>query len=333
MAKPQVLSSQCRWNCECAEKRLLEETGACGLKDLPKEVLIKIAECLDLATQVNLWATSQHICKTLQRQICFVKDFGSTACSVPLDSRCHVEAFALCGIELLLDLPSFVQDSRVQVVYTDRISVVDTVDIWYLEDQIIPGLPDALLFQVEYSQIDGCEIHFHSDSEDQDRLLVGDLYDKRGVHRLLCTAPDPNSIPEVWRIASRVILQSSLVTGSLEDLTQCAQFCFELMCSRCWCRSALYIAIPPPDPDHDMHVGAVKIERNFSNDKDVWSVDHKDTPSPVKLDFAFFPQGASRVQAYFNSDNTGLAQPQYLLGGDLVRQQCMAFVYEGQDAA
>lgn len=334
MAKPQVLYWQRRWNCECAEKGLLEESGACGLKDLPEEVLIKIAECLDLATQVNLWETNKHFCGMLNGQVQFVKDFDSTACSAPLDYRCHAEAFALCGVELLSNLPSFVhvRDSRVQVVYTDMGSLVDTIDIWYLQEQIIPGIPDASLFEVEYSHKDTYEEHFDSDSEDQDRVLFGDLYDRRGVHRLLCSAPDPNSIPEVRQIASRVILQNSLVTGSLEDLKQCAQFCFELMCSRRWYKSALYVAIPPPDPCHAVHdVGAVRIGRCISNEKDVWSVDYVDTPSPVKLDFASFPQGASSVQAYFNFDCSTLDEPEYLYSGvvnNVLQQQCMGFVYE-----
>lgn len=301
------------------------------MNDLPKEVLTKIAECLDLATQVNLWETNKHLCEMLNGEVQFVKDFDSTACSVPLDYRCNAEAFALCGIELLSNLPSSVQtDSHVEVVYTDMRNSVDTIDISYLDEQIIPGIPNASLFQVEYSQKDTHEVHLDDsdDSEDQDRLLFEDLCDKRGVHRLLCTAPDLNSIPEVRQIASRVILQSS---GSLENLKQCAQFCFELMCSRRWYGSALYIAIPPPDPCHDVHdVGAVRVGRWIRAKKDVWSVDYIDTPAPVKLDFASFPQGASRVLAYFhvNVDCSVLSEPEYLIGKDLVRQQCMAFVYE-----
>jgi len=62
----------------------------------------------------------------------------------------------------------------------------------------------------------------------------------------------------------------------------------------------------------------------------VWWVDHSDrTSSPVKLDFAFFPQGASCVQAYFDSDcYAQFEEPGYMLGTDTVRQQCMRFVYE-----
>ena len=142
-----MLSWQCRWNRECADKGLLEESGACGLKDLPKEGLIKIAECLNLATQVNLWETDKHLYRTLGGEVQFVKEFESTACSALRDHRCHTEAFALCGIKLLSKLPSFVglQDSHVQVVYTDEQTLVDTVDIWYTEDQIIPGIPVAAI--------------------------------------------------------------------------------------------------------------------------------------------------------------------------------------------
>lgn len=48
----------------------------------------------------------------------------------------------------------------------------------------------------------------------------------------------------------------------------------------------------------------------------------------MKLDFAFFPQGVSRVQAYFNFDRVMLDEPEYLIGEDIVQQQCMGFVCE-----
>lgn len=189
----------------------------------------------------------------------FVKDFGFAACSAPLNYRCEAEAFALCSIELLSTLPSFghSQESRVQVVYTDLRSLVNAMDVSYLGKQTIPGVPDAQMFQSEYSQRDT------SEEEDSDGGYeysgFNDMCDKRGVHRLLCSAPDPDSIPDVRQVASRVILQSSLATGSLEDLKQCAQFCFELMCSRRWYMSAIYIAIPPADPEHAvLDVGALR---------------------------------------------------------------------------
>lgn len=95
--------------------------GACGLKHMPVEVLSKIAEQLDLATQVSLWQTNKYLCKSLGGEVQFVKLFDSKACSVPLDLRCSTEAFALCGIELLMNLPPAVSlsDSRVQMRYSD----------------------------------------------------------------------------------------------------------------------------------------------------------------------------------------------------------------------
>lgn len=71
------------------------ESWACGLINMPKGVLSKIAEQLDLATQVNFWATNKHLCETLEGGVQFIKDFECTACSVQLDGRCHTETFAL----------------------------------------------------------------------------------------------------------------------------------------------------------------------------------------------------------------------------------------------
>lgn len=323
MTKPQVLW-QCRWNCECAEKGLLEESGACGLKDLPKEVLTKIAECLDLATQVNLWETNKHLCEMLNGKVQFVKDFDSTACSVPLDYRCNAEAFALCGIELLSNLPSVAHiEGLVEVVYTDMRSLVDTVNIRYLEALIIPGIPDAPMFRVEYS-------HRDADEEDSDGgyEMSGfrNTCEKCWVHKLLCSAPDPDSIYEVRQIASRVILQSSLVTGGLEHLRQCAQYCYDLMCSRRWCSSVLYIIFSPPSPDFDGGCHALKIGRSIvSSQNDLWSLNNRDCrSSPFKLDFTCFPQRALQVQAYFSFECVE-SLPEYLIGTDLVQQQCMGF--------
>lgn len=323
-----MLSWQCRWNCACAEEGVLEESGSCGLNDLPEEVLSKIAECLDLATQVSLWETNKHLYRTLSGQVRFVKDFDSVACSAPLDRRWHAEAFALCGIELLSHLPPFVdlQDSHVQVVYTDRQTFV-TVDIRYLEDQTIPGLPDASLFHVKYSA-DTADSPEYSDGEvdEEDSLLFRDLCDKSEVHKLLCSAPCRDTIPEVEQIASRVVLQSNFVTNGLEDLRQCAQYCFELMCSRRWC-SVLYIIFPPPFPGLDSARHAFKISRSlFSSQNDIWSVNNADCKSsPFKLDFALFPQDAIEVQARFSSECFEYL-PEYSIGTDLVRQQCMGFV-------
>lgn len=93
-------------------------------------------------------------------------------------------------------------------------SLVDTINISYLKEQIISGVPDDALFQIEY---------FHRDANEEDSdggyEMSGFRHtcEKSWVHKLLCSAPDPNSIPEIRQIASMVILQSSLVTGSLEE--------------------------------------------------------------------------------------------------------------------
>lgn len=330
-----MLSWRCRWNRECADwGGLLKESGACGLKDLPKEVLIKIAECLDLATQANLWETDKHLYRTLGGEVQFVKDFESTACSALHDHGCHTEALALCGIKLLSKLPSFVslQDSHVQVVYSDEQTLIDTVDIWYTEDQIIPGIPVASLFHVEYrAYATDFELEEEDEPEEEnDLLLFEDTCDVSRVHRLLWSAPSPDRIPEVRQISSRLVLQSTLDTGSREDLIQCAQYCFDLMCSRRWRQSKIFITFPfpPPSPGLDSGHQAMKIQRSISS----WSLNNVQRQScPVKLDFACFPQGAHGVEAHFFSDVDvdAVHEPDYWIGTDLVRQQCMAFAMYG----
>lgn len=242
-----MLSWQRRWNRECAEKELLEKSGVRGLEDLPEEVLIKVAECLDLATQVNFWETSKHLCRTLNGRVCFVKDFE---CSASSDLRCHTEAFALCGIDLLSQLPRNLQycmDSYVRVVYTDGHHFVDMVDIRHLEEQNVAWKSDGSMFRVEYiTETPVIQEESDEESDEEDNVHIEHIVTKSDVHKLLCRAPSPDRIPEVRQIASRLVLQSSLITGSIEDLTRCVQYCFELMCSRRWCNSNIYIAFPPP---------------------------------------------------------------------------------------
>lgn len=185
-----------------------------------------------------------------------------------------------------------------EIVYTDGQSLAESINIWYTEDQDIPRTPGHISnaqFRVECSQKDLC--YFPEEDDDNGLLLLSELRDKHGVHQLLCSAP---VMHEVRQMASRVVLASSPDCG-VEGLRKCAQFCFEIMCSRPWGRSALYISIPPPGLlDHDVHDGhAVQVGRR----KMQWWVDRSDfTSFSVKLDFAFFPEGASCVQAYFNSD-------------------------------
>lgn len=332
---------QCKWNRECVELGLLEESGAYGLKDLPKEVLNKIAECLDLATQVNLWETNKYLYRMFSGQVCFVRDFESTACSAFRGHRCHTEAFALCGIELLSHLPHFfdLQDRYVQVEYTDGDTNADTVDIRYLEDQNIAGKSDASMFQVKYIA-DTPDNQEDSDGEfdEEDRLLFRDLCHKSDVHKLLCSAPSLDRLPEVQQTASKLVLQSTLVTGSREDIIQCAQYCFELVCSRRWCQSKIFITFPPPSAGLDSGYQAMKIHRRLSlshPQQDLWSLNNSVRRScPVKLDFALFPQGAFGVEAYFFSHMTftqDIYDSEYLIGTDLVRQQCLGFAQLRED--
>ena len=239
VTKPQVLSWQCRWNWECAETGLLEESGACGLKDLPNGLLSRIVECLDLATQVSLWETDKHLCRTLNGQVKFVKNFESTSCSVPLDVRCHAEAFALCGIDLLLELPAVfdLSASRVKVTYKDGESISEMMDL--------QSRRSRRSFRVKYSRKDESkEIPYDEIDAEHAELLFDDLLDKLEVHKMLCKSPFNIRVQQV---ASRVFLESSRGSG-IEQLCQCAQYCFELMCSRAWCKSVLYIAFPPPPP-------------------------------------------------------------------------------------
>ena len=216
---------------------LLEESGAYGLKDLPKELLIKIAECLELATQVNLWETDKHLHQAMSGRVQFVKDFESAACSVPLGYRCHAETFALCGIDLLSDVPQDIYDSSfscVLVAYTDAQYLADTVEVKALGGLDIAGTSGDPLFQVRYIVEAPDEEDPDEESDEEDHLLFEDVCHRSDVHKLLCSAPFPDRIYEVRQIASTLFLQSTLSDASTEDLKQCAQHCFELMCSRRW---------------------------------------------------------------------------------------------------
>ena len=325
---------------------LLEESGACGLKDLPKELLIKIAKCLELATQVNLWETNKHLHQALSGKVQFVKDFESAACSVPLSYRCHAETFALCGIDLLSDAPQDMYDSSsscVRVVYTDALYLADTVEVKFLGGLDVAGTSDDPLFQVRYIVEAPDEEDPDEEFDEEDHLLFEDVCHRSDVHKLLCSAPFPDRIYEVRQIASTLFLQSTLSEASTEDLNQCAQHCFELMCSRRWFDSKIYIifARREYDPSYGLDSGchAMKLDRSISRthpQQDIWSFNNLDRSGPVKLDFAFFPQGAFRVEAYFSSSSFPIVQgrpnPEYLVGTDLVQEQCRGFVQLGQDS-
>lgn len=129
-------------------------SGACGVRDMPVEVLSKIAEHLDLATQVSVWQTNKHLCKSLGGEVQFVKDFESSACSVPLDLRCSAETFALCGIELLMNLPPGVSlsGSHVQMVYKDGECDTEEVNVWHLESPAVTHQWDPHLLKQPAAQ-------------------------------------------------------------------------------------------------------------------------------------------------------------------------------------
>lgn len=70
---------------------------------------------------------------------------------------------------------------------------------------------------------------------------------------------------------------------------------------------------------------AVKVRRCH----DDWMVDESGVSGPVKLDFAFFPQGASYVEAHFDSELYAyLEQPGFRAVTDKMRQQCLRFTYK-----
>lgn len=168
---------------------------------MPVEVLHKIAERLDLASQVELRHTSKHLHKALQDKVQFVKSFES-ACSVPLDAtRCTAEAFALCGIELLSHLPATFDPatSQVTVVYMDEKRKTEEACIWSRHPR----------FQFQFSQ--GSMEKF----EERNREVF--ICRKPEVHQMLCNAPFKMKNCDVQRVAGRLVL-TSRPAASMEDL-------------------------------------------------------------------------------------------------------------------
>lgn len=164
----------------CARFDALQETWACGLKNMPVEVLHKIAECLDLKTQVDLWMTDTYIYKAMHGRVQFVRDFGTTACSAPLDIRCKADALTLCSVELLPRLPAHVTGD-VQVAYSDGGSTLETL-------AISRAHMDESMFRAVHAIHDASDNSYDDshgdDSHDDDSYDDDDCYPEEYILRL-----------------------------------------------------------------------------------------------------------------------------------------------------
>lgn len=101
-----------------------------------------------------------------------------------------------------------------------------------------------------------------------DRLIFKKVYDKAEAHKMLCNAPFSLKIqPAVDDVQSRVMLHSKLGASS-EDLCCCAEYCYNMMCSRRWCRTVLYKVF-----ENEHCVRMARIANNNIEGRRVWTAE------------------------------------------------------------
>ena len=265
---------------------------------LPIEILYQIACRLDLPAQISLACTNKHNHALLQGKVQYVPGFRID--KTQIDDRVQAEALALNGIDLLPELPSYV-DGEVAMLYMESVQA-EAAAITYSKGLFRNQVISYYLNPAEEdSDRDEDSVFGHTDLQRGDRVIFVQLGDKQKLHKVLSNAPfGINRLDDVFRFDARVVLKSKR-RAHVMDHCKCAQLCFDRMCSMVGGSASLYIRFAKVDfvcPDY-IYPGIVIQKRTTWNGDTQWYVDNNVVQHPVKINFEWFPEATVQVQAHF----------------------------------
>ena len=295
---------------------------------LPQEILYQIAFRLDLPAQTSLACTNKHNHALLQGKVQYIQGFRID--TTQIDDRVQAEAFALNGIDLLPELPSYV-DEEVAMLYMEYVQA-EAAAITYSKGRfrnqvicyyIIPAEEDS-------DRVEGI-VSGHTDLQRGDRVMFVQLGDKQMLHKVLSNAPfGMNRYDGNFRFDAGVLFKSKK-RAHVMDHCRCAQLCFDRMCSMVGGNASLYICFAK----HEFVYPGIPIQKRTTRNGDVqWFVDDTVVQHPVKINFEWFPEATVQVQAHFTCNFEGFDEPQimpvstYYNRIDIkILQQSVRFVY------
>jgi len=263
---------------------------------------------LDLPAQISLACTNKHIYALLQGEMQYVK--GIRIDKIQTDNRVQAEAFALNGIDLLPELPSYVH-GEVAMLYMDYLQA-EAAAITYskgrFRNQVVcyNSIPAE-----EDSDRDENIVFGHTDLQRGDRVMFVQLGDKQMLHKVLSNAPfglNRYAYNDPFRFDARVLLKSKR-RAHVMDHCRCAQLCFDRMCSMVGGNASLYICFAKLETVYP----GITIKKETSWNGNVqWFVDDNVVQHPVKINFEWFPEATVQVQAQFTCKFREFYEPQIM---------------------
>jgi len=185
--------------------------------------LYQIACRLDLPAQISLACSNKHNHALLQGKVQYVPGFRID--ETQNNDRVQAEALASNGIDLLPELPSYV-DGEVAMLYMEN-AQAEAAAITYSK-----GLfrTQVICYYInpaeEDSDRDEDAISGHTDLQRGDHVMFVQLGDKQMLHKVLSNAPfGINRFDNALRCDARVVLKSKR-RAHVMDHCKCAQLCF-----------------------------------------------------------------------------------------------------------
>ncbi len=252
-----------------------------------------------------------------------------------IDDRVQAEALALNGIDLLPDLPSYV-DWEVVMLYMKN-TLAETAAITYSKGRFRNQVTCYYLNPAEEDiDCDEDSVSGHTDLQRGDRVMFVQLGDKQVLYRNLSNAPFAiNRYDDAFRFDARVVLRSKR-RAHVMDHCRCAQLCFDRMCSMVGGNASLYIRFSKESYPATRYVyPGITIQKKTNwNGVVEWLVDDVVLPHPVKINFECFPGATVQVQAHLTCNFEAFGEPRVLpvsayhniINIEVVRQS-VCFVY------
>jgi hypothetical protein len=282
-----------------------------------------------LPTQIILARTNKHNHALLQGKVQYIQGFRID--TTQIDDRVQAEALALNGIDLLPDLPSYV-NGEVAMLYM-RNTLAETAAIAYSQGQFKNQVKCYWidLAEEDHHQDEGT-VFGHTELRRGDQVIFVQYGDKQMLHKVLSNAPfEINKHGKAFRFDARVVLKSKR-RAHVMDHCRCAQLCFDHMCSMLGGNASLYICFAK-DVFVQRRPGIVIQKKTTWNGDVQWSVDNNVVQHPVRINFEWFPEATVKVQAHFTCNFEGFEKPQILpvsryYNIDIkMLQQSLRFVY------